>query len=570
MESGSETEKVQANTALVDYLVGTVNTMYYDWTAGASFSPRDFYSSWRTHASQQQLDSREDTVASIRYLLGQLPDPYSFYLTRQELIQELAESTSTGLLGTGAMVEPPQDTTSRRLTSTRLVSLEPSSPLLHTSALPPTKLFVEGNRRQLFSTAVESNLPVVTAVAPHSWAERAGLVVGDRIVAIGPDELSHHANHELAVRLQDYSARPPEQALELTVAKPVRVISRDDMNGEEHDMVVAYRATRLRLNPEDVTQQKGSDELVTYQMLDHSILSPNADKRIGYIRLTRFSKTGTEAFLQAVHSLESAGADAYIIDLRNNYGGVIQQAMLLAASLLRDSHAVLCYTLNARGGFTPHEVREYVVDPAYPGYLLSHESKTITADEVRRELDGQEWMPPSSYASLREHTVKRGLRRPTTATFASFQHRQQTAAQKNIVILLNEGTASSAEAFCAALHDNGRLTALLGSRTFGKGLIQHTFPMPDGGGLRLTVAEYLTPALHHVTTMGGAGLGGLRPDVACESKPIPGQIGTDLCIAEAVDVLEQASSIQRMGGRNDGSDMQRPVTVGLVRVRLHS
>jgi hypothetical protein len=37
-----------------------------------------------------------------------------------------------------------------------------------------------------------------------------------------------------------------------------------------------------------------------------------------------------------------------------------------------------------------------------------------------------------------------------------------------------------------------------------KGLIQHTFPMPDGGGLRLTVAEYLTPALHHVTNAGGA------------------------------------------------------------------
>lgn len=33
----------------------------------------------------------------------------------------------------------------------------------------------------------------------------------------------------------------------------------------------------------------------------------------------------------------------------------------------------------------------------------------------------------------------------------------------------------------------------MGERTFGKSLIQHLFPLPDGGALKLTVAEYLTP-----------------------------------------------------------------------------
>ena len=59
-----------------------------------------------------------------------------------------------------------------------------------------------------------------------------------------------------------------------------------------------------------------------------------------------------------------------------------------------------------------------------------------------------------------------------------------------IVILVNEGTASSAEVFAASLRENGRAT-LLGGRTYGKSLIQHFFPLPNGGALKLTVAEYL-------------------------------------------------------------------------------
>mmetsp|Transcript_18420 Transcript_18420/g.26483 ORF Transcript_18420/g.26483 Transcript_18420/m.26483 type:complete len:102 (-) Transcript_18420:229-534(-) len=53
-------------------------------------------------------------------------------------------------------------------------------------------------------------------------------------------------------------------------------------------------------------------------------------------------------------------------------------------------------------------------------------------------------------------------------------------AQKKVVLLTNEGTASPAEVFAAALHDNGRLVATVGSKAYGKGLILHTFPMPDG------------------------------------------------------------------------------------------
>ena len=202
----------------------------------------------------------------------------------------------------------------------------------------------------------------------------------------------------------------------------------------------------------------------------------------------------------------------------------------------------------------PHDVQEYVLanTDRYPGYLLSgdaHSFQSVTLDQARhclRDVSGQdgEWVAPSSYASLHEQTLKRGLKKAYSAG---------SVHPKRIVVLVNEGTASAAELFASALHDNGRLVALVGTKTYGKGLIQHTFPMPDGGGLRLTVAEYLTLALHHVTTVGNARFdpitgefvgGGIRPDLYCESHHgIPGSdVGADLCVGMALDVLEDAAA----------------------------
>jgi hypothetical protein len=192
-------------------------------------------------------------------------------------------------------------------------------------------------------------------------------------------------------------------------------------------------------------------------------------------------------------------------------------------------------------------------------------------DQVQKEnpamftANGIAWDPPSAYASLHEQVTKRGIRRIgyRDGLAALLEKdpvlRAQFQAQKKIVVLENEGTASAAEVFVAALHDNARTVAVVGTKSYGKGLIQHTFPMPDGGGLRLTVAEYLTPALSHVTTVGGARFdprtgelvgGGIYPDIVCESKQgIPGNIRADLCVGVALDALEEA---------NDASQEESP------------
>lgn len=63
---------------------------------------------------------------------------------------------------------------------------------------------------------------------------------------------------------------------------------------------------------------------------------------------------------------------------------------------------------------------------------------------------------------------------------------------ENLVILIDEGSASSSEILAGAVQDNDRGT-IIGRRSFGKGLVQRQIPYPDGSALRLTIARYYTP-----------------------------------------------------------------------------
>ena len=550
MQNGPKEERIVANEALVDHAIGTVNTMYYDNSGGVTFQPRDFYNVWRDvrdiiHTGHSKytskrdipadinMDTREGCVKAIRYMISTLHDPFSLYLTREELRQEL-QTSSNGFLGLGAIVEAPNRAHIPLPIMTTL-------PVQHKIILSATRI---------------ANLPIVNAVAPDSPAERAGLVVGDRIVAVGTDKFIGATVNSVSKALDTrYSAENYAGYPDLTVAKPVWA----SVVGKPENVVVGYRTSHVRLPTTSLTPFRAHDQIkgdaiVHYELLTskESILDQSSS-RVGYIRLTRFSRAATTGFINAIQELDAAGAQSYIIDIRNNYGGVIQEAMLTASTLLRDPHAVLCYTMNSRGGFTPHDAEEYIVDSRFPGYLLSKEPKTVTRDQVRREspemfqVSGINWVPPSSYASLHEQRTKRGIKMGVEMRAVS----NHPGLQKQIVLLVNEGTASSAEVFASSLHDNGRTVALVGTKTYGKGLIQHTFPMPDGGGLRLTVAEYLTPNLQHVTNVGSARFdretgefvgGGIRPDILCDStQGIPSNAGADLCVAIALDALDDAN-----------------------------
>jgi len=91
-------------------------------------------------------------------------------------------------------------------------------------------------------------------------------------------------------------------------------------------------------------------------------------------------------------------------------------------------------------------------------------------------------------------------------------------AKLPMVVLVNGGTAGGSEILMGALQDAAR-ALVLGSRTFGSGSLQSTFPLSDGGALRITTARYHTPNGRTVEEGQKDAPGGFGPDVALESSP---------------------------------------------------
>ncbi|KAH9648103.1 Carboxyl-terminal-processing peptidase 3 [Citrus sinensis] len=204
--------------------------------------------------------------------------------------------------------------------------------------------------------------------------------------------------------------------------------------------------------------------------------------KTGYVKLSAFSQTAAADMANTIHELESEGAHSYILDLRNN-------------------PVILSYSWYFFSPFSIH----------IPGGLVK-----AGLDVAQIWLDGDETLVNA--VDREGHTLPINMVDGHAIT------------HDPLVVLVNEGSASASEILAGALHDNGR-AILVGHKTFGKGKIQSVTELHDGSALFVTVAKYLSPALHDIDQVG------ITPDVQCT---------TDMLSSPKESLLKNKSSVSSL------------------------
>lgn len=103
-----------------------------------------------------------------------------------------------------------------------------------------------------------------------------------------------------------------------------------------------------------------------------------------------------------------------------------------------------------------------------------------------------------------------------------------------IVVVQDEFSASGSELLAAALQENGRAT-VVGSRSFGKGTVNHARELTNGGAVYVSIARWLTPARQQIEGQG------VRPDIEVILTADDIEAQRDVAIHRAVDVLRSKS-----------------------------
>src|SRR5688572_1601887 len=149
---------------------------------------------------------------------------------------------------------------------------------------------------------------------------------------------------------------------------------------------------------------------------------------VGYVGLTGgFQETTAEELNEALEDLDKQGMKSLILDLRNNPGGILEQAVAVVSRFVPTDQTVV----SVKGR---------------TGQSLSRELKSSGKDVEKLPL----------------------------------------------VVMMNGGSASASEIVAGAIQDYGR-GVVVGTDSFGKGLVQRVFRLPYGTGMTLTTARYYTP-----------------------------------------------------------------------------
>ena len=101
-----------------------------------------------------------------------------------------------------------------------------------------------------------------------------------------------------------------------------------------------------------------------------------------------------------------------------------------------------------------------------------------------------------------------------------------------IVVLVNENSASATEIFSAAIQDN-EVGTIIGTKTFGKGIMQELQPLAIGGGIKITIEEFKTPKGNKIHEVG------ITPDIEVENDELVMDESQDKQLQAAIDFLKK-------------------------------
>jgi carboxyl-terminal processing protease len=185
----------------------------------------------------------------------------------------------------------------------------------------------------------------VEAVYDGSPAARAGIRAGDLIVAVGGRSLAGVKQNEAADRIKG----PPGTDVRLTYRRGGRTVTK---TLERSTVTVPVVASQLR-------SQDGC--------------------KVGVVRLAQFSSGAHASVYAALRRLKARGADAFVLDLRDNGGGLVTEAQLVASAFLSDGSIV-----TTRGRSVPERTLRATGTPVVPKapLVVLVDDGTASASEI--------------------------------------------------------------------------------------------------------------------------------------------------------------------------------------------
>lgn len=212
--------------------------------------------------------------------------------------------------------------------------------------------------------------------------------------------------------------------------------------GESLDVIVSNYVKGEEGTPVQITVYRADeDAYVDLTLTRKKIEVPTVESRMldettGYVAVSEFDLITVDQFKTAIDDLTAEGMKQLVIDLRNNPGGILDSAVAMVDYLIPDDMM----------DFKKGEGKSLIVYTADQ----NGEGETYTAS------DGH-------------------------------------AVDLPIAILVNGDSASASEVFTGAMKDYGR-AVVVGTTSYGKGIVQNLIPLGDGSAIKLTTAHYYTPS----------------------------------------------------------------------------